>query len=81
MWTGDSIGHDIHNISPVEVTDNIQILSNLLKSYFPNTPIIPALGNHDFYPVNIQKFNVSNSEHLHNIGETWRLFIDNEDAI
>lgn len=71
----------MHNISPQEVIDNIVTLSHLLKKYFPETPLIPALGNHDFYPPNYQSFNQTMTNHLHHIGETWRMFVDDNDAI
>lgn len=52
VWTGDQIGHDLHNISPQEVIENIQTLSETITRYFPDTPVFPTLGNHDFYPPN-----------------------------
>lgn len=65
LWTGDQIGHDLHNVSPQEIIENIQTLTTLIKSYFPDTPLIPTLGNHDFYPPNYQPFNVTFTDHLH----------------
>ena len=52
IWTGDSIAHDVHHTNYQETIDVIGNLSSLIKEYFPETPVIPVLGNHDFYPVN-----------------------------
>ncbi|CAL4147603.1 unnamed protein product, partial [Meganyctiphanes norvegica] len=52
MWTGDVPPHDIWNQTR---QSNLDILENtvyLLRYYFPNTPIFPALGNHESAPVN-----------------------------
>ena len=49
--------------------------------YFPNTPVIPTVGNHDFYPPNYQAFNVTFTDHLHQIGEIWRMFVEDNEAI
>eukprot|EP00347_Sterkiella_histriomuscorum_P003902 403362501 len=81
LWTGDQIGHDLHNISPQEIIENIQTLVTLIKTYFPNTPLIPTLGNHDFYPPNYQPFNVTFTDHLHQIGEIFRTFVTDNEAI
>ena len=52
-WTGDSIGHDLHNVSPEEVLETLQNLTDLVHQYFPKTPLINVLGNHDMYPPSI----------------------------
>jgi len=52
LWTGDSSSHDLYNMGEKDVRETISTLSDLLYSYFPTTPIIPSLGNHDFHPPN-----------------------------
>ncbi|CDW90552.1 ser thr protein phosphatase family protein [Stylonychia lemnae] len=81
VWTGDQIGHDLHNVTPLEIIETIDTLSKLIKIYFPETPVIPTVGNHDFYPPNYQAFNATFTDHLHQISEIWRMFLSDNDAI
>lgn len=76
LWTGDSISHDLQNISPTDVLDSISALTSLIANHFPNIPVIPALGNHDFHPPNYQSFNVSFSSHLEEIASLWKVWLD-----
>ena len=52
LWTGDLPAHDIWNQSRSQQEYLLKNLTSLLLKYFPNTPIYPALGNHESYPVN-----------------------------
>ena len=52
VWTGDLPAHDVWNQSRSEQEYLLKNLTSLLLHYFPNTPIYPALGNHESYPVN-----------------------------
>ena len=52
IWTGDLPAHDVWNQSRSEQLFLLNNLTTLLLKYFPNTPIYPALGNHESYPVN-----------------------------
>jgi len=78
LWTGDSSSHDLYRLTAKDIRESVQSLSDILYSYFPNTPIVPALGNHDFHPPNYQKFNESHSEHLMEISKSFSLFLDEE---
>ena len=51
--TGDLVPHDVWT---TDLSTNIDILKNitlLLQTYFPNTRIVPAIGNHESHPVNM----------------------------
>ena len=53
IWTGDLVPHDMWDTSKEE---NIMIndrLLNLMKQYFPNTPLYATLGNHEGSPANV----------------------------
>ncbi|KAM8847138.1 cyclic GMP-AMP phosphodiesterase SMPDL3A [Synchiropus picturatus] len=51
IWTGDSPPH----VPPAELSTDlvIQVMANMTQSirqHFPNLPVFPALGNHDYWP-------------------------------
>ena len=52
LWTGDLPAHDDWDQSRISQEYLLKNLTSLLLQYFPNTPIYPALGNHESYPVN-----------------------------
>ncbi|XP_046447290.1 sphingomyelin phosphodiesterase-like [Daphnia pulex] len=52
IWTGDLVPHDIWSTSREENMLIHERLLNLVKRFFPDTPIYPTLGNHDAHPVN-----------------------------
>lgn len=67
IWTGDSVSHDVHHTSYQETIDTVTNLTSLLYNYFPNTPVVPVLGNHDFYPLNYFNPNYENQPNLDTI--------------
>ncbi|XP_043197858.1 sphingomyelin phosphodiesterase-like isoform X2 [Amphibalanus amphitrite] len=52
IWTGDLPPHDVWNQTRHENINIIRQSHQLLLKYFPQTPIFPALGNHEAAPVN-----------------------------
>ncbi|KAJ3657922.1 hypothetical protein Zmor_009698 [Zophobas morio] len=50
LWTGDLPPHDIWNQSKSSNLDIIQETVEQMFEVFPNTPIFPALGNHESIP-------------------------------
>jgi len=52
IWTGDLPPHDVWNQTREENLNIIRQSHQLLLQHFPNTPIFPALGNHESAPVN-----------------------------
>ena len=62
------------------VFESLVQLSTILKQYFPMTPIIPALGNHDFHPLNYFNTNEPNQESIALISNFWSVFIGDDPA-
>lgn len=52
IWTGDLPPHDIWNQTKEGNLNIIRATIEQLMIYFPETPIFPALGNHESAPVN-----------------------------
>ncbi|XP_018022307.1 sphingomyelin phosphodiesterase [Hyalella azteca] len=50
IYTGDSVAHDLWKLSREKNTKVINKVGELLKEYFPYTPIVGALGNHESFP-------------------------------
>ncbi|XP_077443895.1 cyclic GMP-AMP phosphodiesterase SMPDL3A [Stigmatopora argus] len=51
IWTGDSPPHV--PVSELSTAMVIQVMSNMTQSirkYFPNVTVLPAVGNHDYWP-------------------------------
>lgn len=51
VWTGDVPPHDIWNQSRSGQIRTLRSAIQLLTRYFPNTPVFPAIGNHESAPV------------------------------
>ncbi|KAK7091157.1 sphingomyelin phosphodiesterase-like [Littorina saxatilis] len=52
LWTGDLPAHNIWNQSRSDQTGMLRNLTAMVKKYFPDKPVFPALGNHESSPVN-----------------------------
>ncbi|GAB6026449.1 hypothetical protein CHUAL_012647 [Chamberlinius hualienensis] len=52
MWTGDVPPHDIWQQSRDNNLIMTKHFNQKLKSYFPDTPIFPSVGNHESHPAN-----------------------------
>jgi len=50
LWTGDSANHDINEETEESVIETIKTLTDILKSGFPEVPLVVSIGNHDFAP-------------------------------
>lgn len=50
IWTGDIPPHDIWNQTKKYNNEILKISLDLITEAFPNTPIFPALGNHESVP-------------------------------
>jgi predicted MPP superfamily phosphohydrolase len=64
LWTGDSVSHDIRHMTEEHVVLTLETLTNLIKEFFPDVPLIASLGNHDFEPANYQDFSESESNYI-----------------
>ncbi|ROT72613.1 Sphingomyelin phosphodiesterase B [Penaeus vannamei] len=52
LWTGDLIPHNVWNTTREGNLDIIRQTVQMVKQYFPDTPVFPAIGNHESHPVN-----------------------------
>lgn len=51
LWTGDTSPHIRADYMSTDIVINqIFYITQLIKEYFPDVPIYPTLGNHDYYP-------------------------------
>lgn len=55
IWTGDNTAHDIWAQSQSYNINFTVVLTNKLKNA-TNTIVIPAMGNHESYPVNVYDY-------------------------
>ncbi len=81
MWTGDAPSHSVWDSSDHEATDVILFFTLLMKDKFNYTiPIYPAIGNHEFYPVDLfDPFDeVKNEKALNITAELWKDWIGEE---
>ena len=81
VWTGDSNSHSVWNSTQQETISVITLISTLMKDYFNFTiPIYPAIGNHEFFPVDeFNPFNkTDNFVTLNLTGTLWKDWIGDE---
>ena len=78
LWTGDNSRHPnsarVLNIS--EDHANIRNITNLLAQAFPNTPLIPSIGNNDVFPHDNFESG-ANSSVGNFLGDLWQAYIPN----
>ena len=51
LFTGDNIAHNVWEDTQEEVVEATKIQIDIMKKYFKDIPIYPALGNHEKAPV------------------------------
>ncbi len=75
IWTGDNTAHDIWAQSQSYNINFTTILTQKLKS-ITNATIIPAMGNHESYPVNVYEYDSKREDTLkHALAENWKSWI------
>lgn len=52
LWTGDNVSHDMQHMTEEKVIETLQVLTDLIKEFYPDVPLVAILGNHDFEPAN-----------------------------
>lgn len=78
LWTGDNVAHDIWNQTIHKNTEATIIITDFIKSHWPEMPIFVSAGNHEFYPVNVEGFSESDQPILNLLAEHWKDWIDEE---
>ena len=53
ILTGDLPAHDVWRQSERNNVESIQVAASALRKYFPDIPVLPAIGNHESFPVNM----------------------------
>ena len=53
LLTGDIPAHDIWQQSQEYNLYTIEVVAKAFEKYFPNIPVLPAVGNHESFPVNM----------------------------
>ena len=71
LWTGDSVSHQMLDISKDDVYKTIEALTAMVERLMPDIPFVVSIGNHDFEPANYQEFKEKNSEYLGNLAKIW----------
>lgn len=72
IWTGDDTlhtGNEEQDLSEDLVVEIITKQTQLLRNYFPDTPIFPTMGNHDFHLKN--QMPIGESYILSKVAEIW----------
>ncbi|CAL4122987.1 unnamed protein product [Meganyctiphanes norvegica] len=52
IWTGDLVPHVVWNTTQEGNLMVIREAVQMVKDFFPDTPVFPAIGNHEGHPVN-----------------------------
>ncbi|KAM9983436.1 hypothetical protein ACTFIY_000171 [Dictyostelium cf. discoideum] len=50
VWTGDNPPHNVWEQSQAQQELATATLAQVIQKTFPNTPVLPSLGNHEAYP-------------------------------
>ena len=82
FWTGDNSSHNVWSNTEVEITRYTEAVTNIIKdsTVGADITIVPILGNHDTWPVNVQDFSKPNSNYpINQMKEMWSDWLD-EDA-
>lgn len=53
VLTGDFPAHDVWRQNRTLNLESARAVAQLVQKYFPDTPVFPAIGNHESFPVNM----------------------------
>uniref|UniRef100_UPI00358E9E22 cyclic GMP-AMP phosphodiesterase SMPDL3A isoform X2 n=1 Tax=Myxine glutinosa TaxID=7769 RepID=UPI00358E9E22 len=77
IWTGDSPPHlPPGDLSTAAVLDTMRNFTSVILAAFPNIPVFPALGNHDYWPQDQMPGNVC--EVYSKVGQMWKMWLTDE---
>ena len=83
IWTGDNSKHNVWQNTQEEIISYVDKINEIWKQKFDQTDVsmFPIQGNHDTWPVNVQKFNKPGQDApiLH-YAELWKEFFTTEEA-
>eukprot|EP01132_Coremiostelium_polycephalum_P004818 gene4818-6006_t len=79
VWTGDNPPHNVWEQSQSDQTAATETLSQLIYNTFPNTIVLPSIGNHEAYPSD--QYLLPNTQWLLNsLQKCWAPWLD-EDSL
>ena len=81
IWMGDNSAHTVWDETENEIIESSVKVTEILKDYFADTTVtvLPSLGNHDVFPVNVMDFSKPNSNRAINfIADHWTEWIGEE---
>ena len=71
IWTGDSPPHDVYTQKKEQNLENLNFTTKFLRTTFPDTLIVPSLGNHDYWRASMWKVPPSSDWMLNFISQLW----------
>lgn len=78
IWTGDNTPHDIWQQSQTYNLNFTLLLSERLKKH-TKTRVVPAMGNHESYPVNIYDYHSDREAMLNGgLASAWKDWLDDQ---
>lgn len=83
LWTGDNSKHDVWKSTQDEIIKYVDVINKVWVDKFGETDVsmFPTQGNHDTWPVNVEKFNSAGiNVPLQNYAELWKDFFTTEEA-
>eukprot|EP00698_Gefionella_okellyi_P007656 TRINITY_DN1871_c0_g1_i3.p1 TRINITY_DN1871_c0_g1~~TRINITY_DN1871_c0_g1_i3.p1 ORF type:complete len:585 (+),score=87.29 TRINITY_DN1871_c0_g1_i3:239-1756(+) len=76
IWTGDLPPHDVWIESQDTQLTAARLLADAFKTYLPNATILPAMGNHEGFPVNSFPAPPANSWLYDGLAAQWSQWLD-----
>lgn len=77
LWTGDNTPHDVWKQSVVKNALYTVKMTEFLEEHLPEIPVISALGNHEFFPVNVMEID-STDPVIKSLAKVWANYLDEE---
>lgn len=81
FWAGDNSPHNIWSLTNESVSDYVIKATQMIQEKFDGTDItfIPAQGNHDTFPVDVQSFKTPNSNYpINHFKQYWSSWLDEQ---
>ena len=77
FWTGDNTPHDVWEQSTYANALYTERVFEFLEHNLPGVPVFGALGNHEFYPVNVMSMD-GNDQSMEELKGAWRNHLDDD---
>ncbi|GAM22636.1 hypothetical protein SAMD00019534_058110, partial [Acytostelium subglobosum LB1] len=79
IWSGDNSPHDVWMMDEQTQVTAIQVMSEMIHEYFPNTIVMPSCGNHESYPMD--EFLLPQQQWLlDTLADSWQPFLTSEEV-